>query len=652
VENYLNAFLEKIEMSVRQNPDSVKGSTQAGVNTALLPISDLLRLSATERKSVFISSHSVFGDRSWDLSDSDSATSRHELLLKFYFGENCDVDVLPLLDSIQCFAYSLIVDPPHPRIRFSSIAKNLRRGGITNLVRFMVERKITAFSDLSREEFEAFLEGERNRPPPSGDIVTNRTLIARVRGIDWLVLQSSKLLDTLRFDPWQKYGSHSNWASVAAMKIVERGVLRTPVIPDEIVRKLILTAMQIMADSGRLKEAATAFNSHIPTYKNVSIGRSQKSGKLIYSKQPANPFPFNAFGFRDHFEMVAFYGLVRTATSILVGLLTGMRPIEILSIPATPSDAIVEEDIEVNGTRLKCNFVVSRLSKNLPTPQKRTWQTVPIVVSALRSLAAINGEILDKNSPWIFRSFKKRARHGHIHDARRLSTKNLSASIQTFVQTYEIQMDGWNGILSGRSLRRTVARLLTRNGLGLIELQDQLKHFDPDVSRMYGQPSLTLYMHEEKVSLSEELYQELLAGVTPIIGGGARNLNSMRTEFKGLTRPDQVRFIKSLSAKALIDQVDLGLCTYQRDRALCGGSKANCKPDECLNSIIPLDSAIRSLNNRKRENERLLTLIRTDSLKRQHLLAQLRIINNLINQADESVEAPPDTTNGSQNGAF
>jgi len=605
-------------------------------SVSLIPITRLLQLSPRERKAVRISSHSVFGDHIWDFSDYDKTSSRHELLLKFDLGRNFQALEAPLLDSVQCFAFSLLTDPPRPRIGMSFITRSFQRGGIVNLLRFMVKRDICSFSDLSRSEFDIFLEHERTRPHKSNAQITDRTLRARVRGIEWLFQQSDKLEDTLRFDPWAEHGSYSNWALSRADVVIDRDILRTEVIPDDAVKKLILTSIHIIDESSHLLKVIQARNSLGPVHKSALQPHDQFSTEL--QKTPKfSSLEFHSFEFRSLRDIDVFYCHIRTATAILIGLLTGMRPAEILSIPSDPEDSCVQEDIEINGTKLKCGFVVSLLSKTVPTPQNRTWQTIPIVLDAIRSLAEINNAISKEKTPWLFRSYKTRARQGHIHDQRKFSACRLSRSIQSFISIYDITTPSWKGHISARSLRRTFARLLTRNGLGLLELQDQLKHFDPDISRMYGQPSLALHLHEEKVSHSEELYQELLAGVVPIIGGGAPKMNNMRSEFQGLTRVDQKKFIKSLSKQALVDQVDSGLCIYRPDRALCGGNKFNCQPDVCLNSVIPLNSTIKSLTSRKRENERLLRLIpATSSLQRQHLHAQLKTINNLLAQAGDT----------------
>lgn len=606
--------------------------------SSLLPLQEVLNCSYLTRSNLFISSNSIFGDMTWDFSEKDSGASRHEMIIKFHLGEGWREDELPLLDSLKCFAYSLVVDPPHPKIRFATIIKNFARGGIVNLVRFMKKRRVSKFSELSFEEFEAFLDQEQTRPHSKKLLITDRTLRSRVRGIDWLAMQTDKLNDSLKFDPWQKYGSHGSWANAVAMTVVERGVLQTFVIPDAVVKQLVIAAMQTIGESADLQAATIAFKNHGVVHKTEPLGCDQITDPLAYSKRPSSSFPSGHFGFKDGFELTAKYNRIRVATFILIGLLTGMRPIEILSIPADPTEACIDEMIEINGSVLKCHFVVSTLTKNLPTATTRNWQTVPIVIEAIRSLAELNAHIFSDSSPWLFRSPKKRARNGYIHDAQRLSHNTISTSMRSFVTHHKIHNNNhetWKTNLSGRSLRRTFARLVTRNGMGLIELQDQLKHYDPDVTSMYGQPSLSLHLHEEKVNLSEELYQELLAGVSPIVGGGANALNTMRQEFKGLTRPNQNHFIKALSAKALIDQVDLGLCIYKRDKALCGGNKVNCKPDQCLNSIVPLNSAIRSLKNRKNENERLLAIFKKNSLKQTYLRSQLLTINNLLAQADD-----------------
>jgi len=597
----------------------------------------LLKMSPEEAADIRVSPSSRFDSLRWDFSDRDVGRPRYDLILRFdrIFKSAHGPEQRGrerLLHSLRCFVYSLLVNPPSPKLGITTFIKSINSGGIFNLIKYMVEHKFYRFSQLDESDFRDFLNVNRYKAPYM-KFNTDRTLRSRVVGIEWIYQQSSKLVDSFTFNPWKEYGSASSWAINCSEKVVERDTLTTTAIPDEITRQLVSRAILVINDAEHFFNTLIAYKNHDFRKIDVQKGRCAISGHLLYTKKYANPFPFEEFGFVDAHDIANHYVHLRTAVAILTGLLTGMRPTEILSISADAQGACYERELEINNQKFICSFVRSTLSKNKPSPEVTSWQTVPLVTRAIGSLAHINKYCITHDSPWLFRSLKVKNRNGNNYDGRKLRPSVLSRDFRAFMEKYGIGMGNWDGLISSRSLRRTSARLLTRNGLGLIELQDQLKHFDPDVTRRYGEVSFIDALQKEKLDSSEELYEEIIAGVQPIIGGGAKEIGEYRKYFKGLIRADRITFLKSLPKKALIDQVDVGLCMYRAQYALCGGNKANCKPSDCPNSVIPLDSAISSLQNRKAENEHLLALVGKDRFKRAHLLEQQRILSKLLDQA-------------------
>lgn len=103
-------------------------------------------------------------------------------------------------------------------------------------------------------------------------------------------------------------------------------------------------------------------------------------------------------------------------------------------------------------------------------------------------------------------------------------------------------------------------------------------------------------------------------------------------EFIGKTRESQDSFLETLSKAALIDAVDFGLCMFNPQRAKCGGNRQNCKPVDCLNSVIPLDTALRHLEGRRVRNAELLRVVKSP-LTRAHIAAQQDTTMRLLGQA-------------------
>lgn len=67
--------------------------------------------------------------------------------------------------------------------------------------------------------------------------------------------------------------------------------------------------------------------------------------------------------------------------------------------------------------------------------------------------------------------------------------------------------------------------------------------------------------------------------------------------------------------------------------AKCGGSAQNCKPADCLNSVIPLDTALRHLQGRKVRNEHLLRVVKSP-MARAHPLDVQVTTNRLLDQTE------------------
>lgn len=84
-----------------------------------------------------------------------------------------------------------------------------------------------------------------------------------------------------------------------------------------------------------------------------------------------------------------------------------------------------------------------------------------------------------------------------------------------------MEFDGEVWPVATHQFRKKFSRLMIRSGLGLVELQDQLKHFDIEMTKNYGDLNLYSELQQEKFTLSREKYDEIMLTQAPIIGGGA-----------------------------------------------------------------------------------------------------------------------------------
>ncbi|MDT4840822.1 Phage integrase family protein [compost metagenome] len=303
-----------------------------------------------------------------------------------------------------------------------------------------------------------------------------------------------------------------------------------------------------------------------------------------------------------------------------------MRWHEISAIKSGASYHWIEEVIEHEGLKRKFYFVVTHTYKLQAQSTKYMWQTLPIVKSALeaadRGLASRR-----KNGGFLFPSEKR--------VGQRISDTTTNAILKKFAYLHDIRFGGRVWKPASHQFRKKFARIMVRQGLGLRALQDQLKHFDIEMTRGYGNMSLYVELQQEKFQLSTEQYDELLSNQVPIIGGGAAEVAEYRKQFLGMTKKEQLKFLQELPRSAVIEQVDDGLCMYRPQKALCGGDRAACRPADCNNSVLPAAGKRRTFEWRRQENFRLLEYFKADPLKVSFLSERIGELEKLLKQLDE-----------------
>lgn len=590
----------------------------------------LLELDYEELSTLWVSERSRFSDPQWDFATASSPKARHHYIFEFtkLFDSDNTLDEQSMQNWIRTtkiFALSLLKEPPRPNLRLETFAQVFRKGGFINLLRYCGRNAIFCLAELTMQDFDDFLNGICQTNERTLEL-TDATLRSRLRGLEWFFSQLTKIGETLDFDPWAKYGGQSKFVQVAAKRVRPRGSLTTSPIPADIVERMVAAAKRELSDAGRL---AILFREK----SKWSSGSSEEKK----SKRKGETFPYANYGYIDSHHAEAQYIRIRTATAIIVGLFTGMRGTEILSVSSSLDKAITYEQVKIGESIVNCIFLSSVDSKHLAEPEIREWQTVPLVAEFLRALDNINLTLQVPESPWIFRAGRAVRRGGHHFDTTQINVGQLSSDIRNFLRFHEVLALPIKFSISSRSLRRTFARLVARNGMGIVELQTQLKHIDPDVTRMYGAVDLLSDESIERRIWSEECFEGLLLSDGLLVGGGAPEAVEMRNEFRGMSRPDRKKFVRSLPATTVVDQMEYGLCLYRSERALCGGNKIACKPDRCQNSVISFDAARDALEYRYCENKTLLKLVGDSPLKRSHLLAQLKQIEELLTQGGEDL---------------
>lgn len=583
--------------------------------------SNLKGVPDSQRNILYVSNKSRYSGTIWDRSDEHPDLHPPNVRLDFSlldFDDGTNIACpgnYHYLRSLKEYAFSMLNDPPSSRPKWSSFCGNYHRG-VRSLVRFMHGNGIHYFSELTPTDLGQFLEELALAPSATGGVITNRTLRSRAHGLHWLYEQSFKLEDGLAYDPFAEYGSLSQWADKCCEKKIPRQGNRTVEMPDAVATDLLLRALEDLSLADTLEAIRAERAVYVP--KRVMV-----KGKV----RIINPFPWYKYGLKSGLEVRGLESRLAAACYIVIAMLTGMRWHEVSAIKSGAVYHWLEEEIEHEGLKRTFYFVVTHTHKLQAKPTKYMWQTVPIVKSALeaadRGLASRR-----KTGGFLFPSDKK--------VGQRISDTTTNAILKNFASFHGISFEGRVWRPASHQFRKKFARIMVRQGLDLRSLQDQLKHFDIEMTRGYGDMNLYVELQQEKFQLSIEQYDELLSNQVPIIGGGAAEVQEYRKQFLGMTKKERLKFLEGLPRSAVIEQIDDGLCMYRPQKALCGGDRAACRPADCNNSVLPVAGKKKTFEWRRQENLRLLEYFKAEPLKVSFLSERIGELDKLLKQLDEA----------------
>lgn len=584
-------------------------------------VSSLKGVSDSDRNLLAVSKKSSYSDLVWDLSDEHPEL--HPANVKFNFSSLAFDDGTFVtspnnyryLRSLREYAYSFLVDPPSIQPKWSTFCFSYHKG-VKHLVRFMFDKGIRSFADLTATDLSQFLRELACIPLAGEGRITNLTLRTRAYGLHWLYEQSFKLEDGLVCDPFVEYGSMTQWATHCCEKNIPRQANATVEMPDGVAKELLVRALDDLTLADTLEELRAERAVYIPI-------RVQANGKV----KIINPFPWHKYGLKSGHHVRGLEARLAAASYIVVAMLTGMRWHEIVAIKSGVSNHWIEETVEHEGLQRTFYFVISRTNKLQANPTEYMWQTIPIVKEALD---AVDRGLANRRNggEFLFPSYTTQGQRASIGAA--------SHMLNSFVALHNILSEGELWPLSTHQFRKKFARIMVRQGLGLRILQDQLKHFDIEMTRGYGDMNLYVELQREKFQLSTEQYDELLSNQVPIIGGGAAEVREYRKQFLGMTKKERIRFLQELPKSAVVEQVDDGLCMYRPQKALCGGDRAACRPADCNNSVLPAAGKRKTFEWRRQENVRLLEHFKTEPLKASFLIERIGELDKLLGQLDET----------------
>lgn len=583
---------------------------------SLLLATDLKEISDEQREHILVSNISRYEHDCWDLSTEYPDNPPHSVRLNFAKlifpdgdrvtspGKRC------YLSAFKDYALTMLKDPPASQPKWSTFCNSSHRG-ISSLFKFMHSSGIQFLSDVTPTDLSRFLGEIALMPLHKGGQVSNHTLRSRVFGLHWLYEQSSKMKDALLFDPFVEYGDINAWAKNNCEYYIRKHERRTVEMPDSVAKALLQHAIDDLSLADTIEEVLVARAAQDES------GRKSNGRELVGHD---SPLAFSRLNYDAY--LMALRVRLTAACYIVIAMLTGMRWHEVSAIKIGRDNNWSAEDIDHDGLRRKFYFVVSKTYKLHARPKEYMWQTLPIVELALdaaeRGLAYYR-----KNGEFLFSACCSNDR---------MSSSSLSSYFHSYAHHWKVSFNGEIWVPASHQFRRKFSRIMIRQGLGLRALQDQLKHFDIEMTRGYGDMNLYVELQQEKFCLSSEQYAELVGSQVPIIGGGASEVNKLREQFLGLTKKEKIKFLAELPRSAVIEQVDDGLCMYRASKALCGGDRAACRPADCNNSVLLADGKRKTFEWRRGENIKLLAFFESEPLKVAYLRDRIVELDKLLHQ--------------------
>ena len=590
-------------------------------NKSLVGFGDIKNLSKVDKSRLKISHSSFYEDNKWSFQTEFPEYNLSEVTVNFTIllsdGTYLTDDKNTVyLEQVKDFYYTMLTNPVSSRPKLTTYRKSMDRG-IKWLIGYMKHAGIKKLCEINSYDAEDFLlqTATTRIKNKEGEPITNRLLATRVEGVDWLFEQEPKMKDGLKVNIFEEYGGRTKWSRAAAEKVFDRKESRTLEMPDEVAKEIIECAISDLAIADCLDDIYEVDKKYIK--KEIRLKNWQYVRGKIYQSH----------GFWDgrieYHKRSSLEAQLCAACYIIIALLTGMRLHEILNIQYGVEKNWCSEILETDGRLFNISFVISKTTKLEAKPTEYKWQTVPIVKNALEALEKAHKRYSDNGNPWLFPGKKSNSK---------MAKGCIGHSLKAFMARHDIKSKGeiWN--LASHQLRKKFSRIMIRQGLGLRALQDQLKHYDIEMTKLYGDPNLYAELQAEKFLLSEELMEEFIGSQIPIIGGGADVIQEYRKEFIGMAKKDREKFLKSLPSQELVEQTDDGLCFYRAKKALCGGDKTNCRPADCNNSFMVAAGKKKTLLYRKKENKRLIEFFRDHPFKIMHLKERNKEIDKLIFQ--------------------
>lgn len=543
-----------------------------------------IALAADDTK-IVVSRH---GDAIWDfwpyIPQENKADSgkRVNWAIKLRDGECLtDPEYAMLLESCKDFIWSLFADPIEGRKRPKmSTITGLVRGSLAYLVRWMTDQGMSHFSQLKGRTLDYVAHAKQGVCPTTAN--------SRLSLLESIYHQSGKMAGGLTQHPWE-FETAAGLSGAASMS--GRYKPQTPLIPEVALKRLSALAIEYV------ERRATRIL-------DVRDAIADAGGHRVFQKESrACTVVAQSFGFktaREHTHELAF---LKTACYIVIGLFSGIRNSELLSlgmgciVPYRTKDGI--EARWLHGTIYKTGY----------RPKK--WLVPPIIETAVRVMERLSApmrSLLDAEEQFLINIEEPtQATTKRLHKVQRqkeklflspeskagnrLSVMSGGATgtlLKKFCQRNDIRgNDGEIWPLASHQFRRTFAYNYAKSEMGdLLYLQEHLGHHSLDMTLLYSDEGTDSY--EADTELLEMIAQakherqvDILKGVLDSdapLAAGEQWIGDWRRTIR--TAKNKEELIEDLSGTLSLTGTGHSWCAGSAKGTGCG-SRCMFEPDMC-----------------------------------------------------------------------
>ncbi|MCA8038046.1 integrase [Burkholderia arboris] len=443
-----------------------------------------------------------------------------------------------LLEATKDYIWSLFSDPVEGRKRPGFLTLCTKIENITPLLRWMVSRGITRFSDMKGHTLDYVAQARKNI---SGGAISSRQSFARLLILEDLYRQRGKLHDALQEHPWPHETSHS----LSGTQLREYAKPKTLVIADAIAKRIAELAIDYVRN--RSIKILAASEATQAARLEMTLADKGWCYQAMASSDAAR-----AAGYSGATDLRTARTRLRTACYIVIDMFSGIRDSEMMSleerciVPGKSHDGSTDI-LWLHGTIYKTGV------------RSKRWLVPAVVAEAVEVLSKLTAPLRDRianEEHEIMQSIAIAHTTTKVQLAKRLDTvrrqkkklflstggdkgdtvsvlsgKTIGQNLKDFCKEHSIHGDdGQPYALHPHQFRRSYAKYIARAELGdLLYLRDHFGHWSIDMTTYYADGGSDEYevdvelmgmIADEKRSRQTEIVTGLIDSDTPLANGG------------------------------------------------------------------------------------------------------------------------------------